>query len=341
MPNAFIPNNFHLRNVVLFLFLSGLNVKDIHDKLIATYDTNAPSQATIYRYVARYKEGDYSFEDEPKSGRPRELDLDKLREIVEDDPYLTTRDMETLLDVDWSTAARGLKTIGKKAKFRRWVPHAFSDFDKDRRVDAALNLLTYHRTTDWLDRVITGDERWVLYDNSERRAMWVDEDEQPEDVPKPSLHPKKILLCIWWSVNGIEYWETLKEGETVTAQVYTAQLRKLKLHLENTRGAQAEIYFQHDNARPHVARSVKAELEGYGWHVLPHPPYSPDLAPSDYHLFKHLSHFLRGQNFKDRKDVESALKGFFDSQTAEFYKAGIHALPSRWKKTVNANGNYF
>lgn len=76
--------------------------------------------------------------------------------------------------------------------------------------------------------------------------MWVDEDEQPEDVPKPSLHPKKILLCIWWSVNGIEYWETLKEGETVTAQVYTAQLRKLKLHLENTRGVQAEIYFQHE-----------------------------------------------------------------------------------------------
>ena len=106
-----------------------------------------------------------------------------------------------------------------------------------------MNLLTYHRTTNWLDRVITGDEKWVLYDNSERRAMWVDEDEQPEDVPKPSLHPKKILLCIWWSVNGIEYWETLKEGETVTAQVYTAQLRKLKLHLENTRGAQAEIYF--------------------------------------------------------------------------------------------------
>ena len=216
-------------------------MKDIHEKLTATYDTNAPSQATIYRYVARYKEGDYSFEDEPKSGRPRELDLDKLREIVEDDPYLTTRDMETLLDVDWSTVARGLKTIGKKAKLGRWVPHALSDFDKDRRVDAALNLLTYHRTTNWLDRVITGDEKWVLYDNSERRAMWVDEDEQPEDVPKPSLHPKKILLCIWWSVNGIEYWETLKEGETVTAQVYTAQLRKLKLHLENTRGAQAEI----------------------------------------------------------------------------------------------------
>ncbi|PAV62075.1 hypothetical protein WR25_11530 [Diploscapter pachys] len=54
----------------------------------------------------------------------------------------------------------------------------------------------------------------------------------------------------------------------------------------------------------------------------PHPPYSPDLALSDYHLFRHLSHFLRGQNFKDRKDVESALKRFFGSKTAEFYSAG-------------------
>ena len=75
-------------------------MKDIHEKLTATYDTDAPSQATIYRYVARYKEEDHSFEDEPKSGRPRELDLDKLREIVKDDPYLTTRNMGTVLDVD-------------------------------------------------------------------------------------------------------------------------------------------------------------------------------------------------------------------------------------------------
>ncbi|PAV80779.1 hypothetical protein WR25_03342 [Diploscapter pachys] len=46
-------------------------------------------------------------------------------------------------------------------------------------------------------------------------------------------------------------------------------------------------------------------------------------------LKRHLSHFLRGQNFKDRKDVESALKGFFDSQTAEFYKAEIKNKNSR------------
>ncbi|KAG5321354.1 MOS1T transposase, partial [Pseudoatta argentina] len=41
----------------------------------------------------------------------------------------------------------------------------------------------------------------------------------------------------------------------------------------------------HDNARPHVAKPVKTYLKTHKWEVLPHPPYSPDIAPSDYHLF--------------------------------------------------------
>ena len=46
------------------------------------------------------------------------------------------------------------------------------------------------------------------------------------------------------------------------------------------------IIFHHDNARPHVAIPAKNYLENSGWQVLPHPPYSPDLAPFDYHLFR-------------------------------------------------------
>uniref|UniRef100_A0A0K8S533 Histone-lysine N-methyltransferase SETMAR n=1 Tax=Lygus hesperus TaxID=30085 RepID=A0A0K8S533_LYGHE len=40
----------------------------------------------------------------------------------------------------------------------------------------------------------------------------------------------------------------------------------------------------HDNAQPHVARGTTKLLEQFGWDVSTHPPYSPDLAPSDYHF---------------------------------------------------------
>jgi len=47
-----------------------------------------------------------------------------------------------------------------------------------------------------------------------------------------------------------------------------------------------KIILQHDNARPHVAKSVKTYLETLKWKALPHLLYSPDIAPSDYHFFR-------------------------------------------------------
>ena len=81
---------------------------------------------------------------------------------------------------------------------------------------------------------------------------------------------------------GIEYWELLSHGQAITADVNSLQLQKLKSQLESTRSKERRDYFLHDNARPHVAKSVMFKRLTFGWQVIPHPPYSPDLAPSDY-----------------------------------------------------------
>ncbi|EZA49066.1 Histone-lysine N-methyltransferase SETMAR [Ooceraea biroi] len=49
----------------------------------------------------------------------------------------------------------------------------------------------------------------------------------------------------------------------------------------------------HDNARPHVAKQTVKKLADYKCEILLHPPYSPDLSPTDYHLFKHLDTFVK------------------------------------------------
>ena len=56
---------------------------------------------------------------------------------------------------------------------------------------------------------------------------------------------------------------------------YRQQLNKLKAEAIN----KGKIYFQHDNAKPHVANIVKEKIAKFGWDLLPHSPYSPDLAP--------------------------------------------------------------
>jgi hypothetical protein len=78
-----------------------------------------------------------------------------------------------------------------------------------------------------------------------------------------------------------------------------------------------------------------------GWEVLPHPAYSPDLAPSDYHLFRSLEHFLRDKSFKNRDDLQNRLDFYFASKNAQFYRDGIRQLPGRWEKVISNKGYYF
>ncbi|CAK9828010.1 Mariner Mos1 transposase [Anthophora retusa] len=100
------------------------------------------------------------------------------------------------------------------------------------------------------------------------------------------------------------------------------------------------VLFHHDNARPHTARITVEKIKNFNWELLPHPPYSPDLAPSDYHLFRSMQHFLSGKNFNNSEDVKSALNEYFNSKSQKFFENGIRKLTDRWEKVIETDGQY-
>jgi len=100
------------------------------------------------------------------------------------------------------------------------------------------------------------------------------------------------------------------------------------------------VMLQHDNARAHTANVTSSTITKLGWEVLVHPPYSPDLAPSDYHLFGPLKDHLGGMKFDTDDDVKIAVQNWLHIMPETFFSAGIRALPTRWKKCIEVQGDY-
>ena len=73
---------------------------------------------------------------------------------------------------------------------------------------------------------------------------------------------------------------------------------------------------------------------------MPHPAYSPVLAPSDYHLFRSLKNHLTGKTFDSNKAVKNELIQFFASKNQTFYESGVMKLTERWQKVIEENYQY-
>ena len=151
------------------------------------------------------------------------------------------------------------------------------------------------------------------------------------------------MLSVWWDFKGIIYYELLPYGQTINSDVYCSQLTNLNkvIHQKRPKLANRQsIVYQHDNARPHISLVTRNKLLALGWDVLPHPPYSPDLAPTDYHLFRSLQNSLSGKTFIDEDSVKRHIDCFFDSKPQEFYKHGIMTLVERWQEVIHNKGEY-
>ena len=91
----------------------------------------------------------------------------------------------------------------------------------------------------------------------------------------------------------------------------------------------ANVLLQHDNARPHTNIWTMEAIILFGWTVIPHLLYSPDLAPSDNQLFGPMKEGLRGNRYGSDNEVKTAVLNWLRHQPAEFYSTGIHALVHR------------
>lgn len=161
--------------------------------------------------------------------------------------------------------------------------------DIERRFLTCELLLDRQRKKGFLHRIVTGNEKWTLHNNSKRKRSWGKLGHASTSA-KPNIH-RSNFCCIWCDQRGVISYElrlcrSLKQKELLYEQRHD------------------KVILLQDNARPHVTKLVKTYLEALKWKVSQHLLYSPNIAPSDYHLFRSMAHGSAVQHFHSYTDTK-------------------------------------
>ncbi|UYV72817.1 hypothetical protein LAZ67_10000876 [Cordylochernes scorpioides] len=176
-------------------------------------------------------------------------------------------------------------------------------------------------------------------------ARWVPKLLTPDQKAKAKTVPTagKVMVSVFWDSEGILFLNFLNKGQTITGDYYANLVKQLREAIKEKRRGKLsrKIVYHQDNAPSHRSLQAMATIYDSGFELLPHAPYSPDLAPSDFNLFPHLKKSLSGIHFRsDEVVIDAVTSFFFESLETSFFLEGIKALEHRWKKCIDLKGDY-
>ena len=172
--------------------------------------------------------------------------------------------------------------------------------------------------------LVTGDETWLHHwdpDTKKESMQWKHPGSPPPKKFRTQPSASKVMATVFWDSKGIILIDYKPAGTSITGEYYANVIKQLRVAIKEKRRGKlaAGVLLLHDNAPVHKSRVAQAGIRECKFKQLNHPPYSPDLAPSDYYLFQNLKSRLRGTRFRDDDELKAATEAWFEDQIDEFY----------------------
>jgi hypothetical protein len=130
------------------------------------------------------------------------------------------------------------------------------------------------------------------------------------------------MLTLFWDEREVILEHYIPRGNTVTsAMCVDLGGRRISKKKKSKRRQllSTGVLLQHHNARPHTARSTVATIQDLSCECLPHPPYLPDLAASDFQVFGPLKEAMGGKSFRSDEEMQKAVHEWLHSQAKDFF----------------------
>lgn len=340
------------RVLIKHYFLRKKNVKETKEKLDKYYGDSAPSISMIKKWFTDFRCGRTSTDDIKRSGRPKEAVtpeiVDKIHELVLNDRRMKIREIAKDTGISTERVYHVLhEYLDMRKLSARWVPRLLTkDHMRNRMTISKECLAMFNSKPDeFLRRFVTVDETWIHHctpETKEQSKQWVSAGERAPKKAKMGLSANKIMATVFWDARGIIHIDYLQKGRTITGQYYAELLDRFDADLKQKRPhlAKKKVLFHQDNARVHTCLVSMAKIHELGYELLPHPAYSPDLAPCDYFLFPNLKKWLGGKRFGSNEEVISETNTYFEDLEKTFFLNGIKMLEKRWTKCIELKGDY-
>ena len=159
----------YLRYCILYKFQQGRNATKACRNLLKVFGEGIVSDRTYRRWFKKIETGDFDLSNKPRPKRPSLIDDDVVETMLEQDPFLTTLEIAERLNSAQQTISDHIRKIGLVWK---WVPHELSQKNLDDRVVICTSLFAWNKIEPILNRMITGDEKWITYENIMRKRTY-------------------------------------------------------------------------------------------------------------------------------------------------------------------------
>ena len=337
--------------VIRYLQKKGLTTKEIHADMVSTLGNDAPALSTVKKWAAEFKRGRESLEDDPKSRYPStattQENIDRIHQMVMNDRRLTISHLANVISISRERVENILHNkLGMSKVSARWVPRILTPDQKfTRPVMSEANLARFEADPDRFDeRFLTQDKSWVHHFEPETKRQSMQCKHSTSPAPKKAKvvsSAGKVMASVFWDAKGIVFIDYLQKDKTINGEYYAKLLRELRQAIKSKQPGKLTkgVLLHQDNAPAHKSLVAMSAVHDCGFELIDHPPYSPDLASSDYFLFSNLKKHLAGKRYESDDDVISAVENFFEGQEENFYAPGIRALQHRWKKCVDRRGD--
>lgn len=334
------------------MWKEGVKRADIFKRLKAVCGEGAPCEKTVYNWVESFAGGRQSTEDAER-GRPSETatgqeNVERVETLIADNPRVTITDLSEELGISRGSVHEILRDhLNVRKVTARWVPKFLTPDMKRTRVEMSTQLLgmVADRDLRFYDRIITGDESWFyLYEPQSKSATkeWRHPGEAPPIKVRAARSVVKRMALIFWDCEGVILLKWVPEGTTANTHFYCEALRAMREATKRGRRGKLTrgILLQQDNAPPHTSATTMEVIRDLGFQLVPHPPYSPDLAPSDYWLFGPLKQHLRGNRYGTIQEIGQVVNRWLRERPDGWFAAGIQKLTERWQRCVQKRGDY-